>query len=111
MDIQTKKHIDSLWVNSYIGEFVECYFKNDEKRAEEIKQELFDAGYFLGMEQYSVELGEKIIEIVGNIDGWDEYLEEIDKENPEMWEALYYTRVFSGFESEMMYGKWAKSKN
>lgn len=98
MERQKKEKIDKIWKSTIIGEFIECYIENDEQRAEKIDEELFNSGYYGGICQFALSVGDEILKVIDGIQEWDEYLKEVDKDDPKIWEALYYTRVFDEFE-------------
>lgn len=103
MDKQKKEKIDQIWKTSKIGEFIECYMENDEQRASEIQNEIFDSGYFGGICEFALSVGDEILKVIDGIQEWEEYMKEVDKYDPEIWEALYYTHVFSEFEYNLMH--------
>lgn len=94
MNKKRKEYIDSLWKNTELYEWILAVINEDETRAKEIKEALFNKGYFCMIEQLDDEISETISKEIKNVEEFYEYLKLLDKENSEMVGVIVSHNLF-----------------
>ena len=103
MNIEKKQQIDNIWQNTKVKDIFDCYLTNDEKRVKEMYDEV---DYYWcwrgGVSAYILEECKGILDLVKDYDEWLEYLDEVARDNPKLWEAFYVTHIFDEIEKSLL---------
>ena len=90
---ELKEKIDNAWLRSDYGEWCVAVANNDEKKANEIRERVFNSKY-LFLSTLEDELAYKLAELFDSEAEVEEYLRMLDRENPELVGVLIRTELF-----------------
>lgn len=88
-----KEKIDDIWLKSDYGKWCIAVSNNDKKKADAIKEKLFESGY-LYLSMVEDELANKIAEILHDEAEVDEYLQLWEDENSDLVDVMIRQDLF-----------------
>ena len=75
-----KKEIDSIWMDTLLGEFCAASAHGQKEKADKIWQKIFNLGY-ISFQTYDKEIALKIAKKLSSLQEFDGYLSMLEKED------------------------------
>lgn len=91
MDKQRTRFLDSLWMNSDVGKWLELEASGNRESADRMLQNLFDAGHLNPLEyllEQEKEITKRLKNEFRNLDEAREYLTDLDERKNEMVDVM-----------------------
>jgi len=94
MDEKKKARIDAIWLNTDFGRWAMCAAEGKTAEAQDLKEKIFNSGYFGGLSQMEAEIAKKILPELGSLPEWDDYLKALEPEHPALVEFMIAQDLF-----------------